>query len=153
MGAYWQAHAAGSSWECPPGFLVFLFLCLIRESPWWADLAFVINTILLKAHDWQNWKRVFLSCSHATAMKFIRSSWSKKLQLYLKNYNFVNKWNSGQFLEKSIFYQWLLNKSSNHAEVSFAPHITVIIFHTAIFVLSNQFLVENRFLFQFFAVF
>ena len=19
MGAYWQAHAAGSSWECPPG--------------------------------------------------------------------------------------------------------------------------------------
>ena len=43
---------------------------------------------------------------HVSAMKFIgRSSWSKKLQIYLNITIYVNMWNLGQFRENLIFCQ------------------------------------------------
>ena len=40
----------------------------------------------LTAHNWQKWKRVFLTCPCYENLQGW-SSWSKKLQIYLKNYD------------------------------------------------------------------
>ena len=32
MGAYWQAHAAGSSWECPPWHQIYIFEVEIKRN-------------------------------------------------------------------------------------------------------------------------
>ena len=58
----------------------------------------------LTAHNWQNWKRVFLSryCHEIYRVEAVG----------LKNYNYILfeklriLWNLGQFLEKSIFCQY-----------------------------------------------
>ena len=66
----------------------------------------------LTGHNWQNWKRVLLS--------YYWHEIYRVEAVGLKNYNytrkitiFLNKWNLGQFLDKSIFSQKLLNWSSN----------------------------------------
>ena len=45
------------------------------------------NKVNLTAHNWQNWKRVFLTCPCHEIFKDEACSWSKKLQMYLKNYD------------------------------------------------------------------
>ena len=88
------------------------------------------------AHNWQNSKRVFLLCYCQG-----RSSWSKKFQLFLKN--FIS-WEYGKFGAISWKNQYFANKClikvriweffCTHVHVL---HITVNIFHTSIFV-SNK---------------
>ena len=41
----------------------------------------------LTAHNWQKWKRVFLTCPCHEIYRE-EEGWSKKLQIYLKNYDF-----------------------------------------------------------------
>ena len=62
--------------------------------------------VALTAHNWQNWKRVFLSCYchendkvEAIGLENDNYSYTWKLTI------FVNMWNFGPFLEKSIFGQ------------------------------------------------
>ena len=66
----------------------------------------------LMAHNWQKWKRVFLTCpchkiyrGEAVGLKSRKYTW--KITIY------VNMWNLGQFRENLIFCQYLLNWSSN----------------------------------------
>ena len=65
----------------------------------------------LMAHNWQKWKRVFLTClchkiyrDEAVGLKICKYSW--------KNLIFVKMWNLGQYHENLIFCQ-LFNWSSN----------------------------------------
>ena len=66
----------------------------------------------LTAHNWQKWKRVVLTCPchkiyrvEAVGLKSCNYTW--KIMI------FANVWNFGQFHEKLIFCQELLNWSSN----------------------------------------
>ena len=66
----------------------------------------------LTTHNWQEWKRVFLTCpchkiyrGEAVGRKSCKYTW--KITIY------VNMWNFGQFREKLIFCQELLYWSSN----------------------------------------
>ena len=59
---------------------------------------------MLTAHNWQNWKRVFLTCpcheiykDEAVGLKSCKYTW--KITIY------VNMWNLGQFREILIFCQ------------------------------------------------
>ena len=59
---------------------------------------------VLTAHNWQKWKRVFLTCpcheiyrDEAVGLKSRKYTW--KITIY------VNMWNLGQFQEKLIFCQ------------------------------------------------
>ena len=72
----------------------------------------VKNKSVLTAHNWQKWKRVFLTCSchkicrdEAVGLKSYKYTW--------KITTFVKMWNLGQYLEKLKFGQRLLNWSSN----------------------------------------
>ena len=68
--------------------------------------------ITLTAHNWQNWKRVFLTCPcHETYRDEAAGLKSGKYTLKITIY--VNMWNLGQFREILIFCQYLLNWSSN----------------------------------------
>ena len=58
----------------------------------------------LTAHNWQKWKRVFLTCpcceiymDEAVGLKSYKYTW--KITIY------VNMWNLGQFRENLIFCQ------------------------------------------------
>ena len=66
----------------------------------------------LTPHNWQKWKRVFLTCprheiygDEAVGLKSCKYTW--KITIY------VNMWNLVQFREKLIFCPQLLNSSSN----------------------------------------
>ena len=66
----------------------------------------------LTAHNWQKWKRVFLTCSchkiyrdEAVGLKSCKYTW--KITIFLK------MWNLGQYHENLIFCQYLLNWNSN----------------------------------------
>ena len=66
----------------------------------------------LMAHNWQNWKRVFLTCpcheihrDEAVGLKSCKYTWKITI--------FVKMWNLGQYRENLIFCQQLLNWSSN----------------------------------------
>ena len=66
----------------------------------------------LTAHNWQKWKRVFLTypCHkiyRVEAVGLKSSNYTWKIMIFAK------MWNLGQFLEKLIFCQQLLNQSSN----------------------------------------
>ena len=65
---------------------------------------FVVLQDNLTAHNWQNWKKnipfILLPWN-----VYGRSSWSKNYNYIWKITTFVNMWNLGQFLEKSIFCQ------------------------------------------------
>ena len=59
-------------------------------------------TLVLTAHNWQNWKRVFLTCpcheiykDEAVGLKSCKYTW--KITIY------VNMWNLGQFRKILIF--------------------------------------------------
>ena len=59
--------------------------------------------LLLTAHNWQNWKRVFLTCpcheickDEAVGLKNCKYTW--KIKIYM------NMWNLGQFREILIFF-------------------------------------------------
>ena len=71
-----------------------------------------VNYISLTAHNWQKWKRAFLTCpcheiyrDEAVGLKSCRYTFKITI--------FVNMWNLGQFRENLIFCQKLLNWSSN----------------------------------------
>ena len=66
----------------------------------------------LTAHNWQKWKRVFLTClchkiyrDEAVGLKSCKYTW--KITILVK------MWNLGQNRENLIFCQYLLNWSSN----------------------------------------
>ena len=66
----------------------------------------------LTAHNWQKWKRVFLTCpchkiyrDEAVGLKSCKYTWKITI--------FVKMWNLGQYRENLIFCQKLLNWSSN----------------------------------------
>ena len=66
----------------------------------------------LTAHNWQKWKRVFLTCpchtiygDEAVSLKSCKYTWKITI--------FVKMWNLGQYRENLIFCQLLLNWSSN----------------------------------------
>ena len=63
----------------------------------------------LKAHNWQKWKSRFLTCQchkiyRVEAVGLKRSNYTFKITI------FVSMWNLGQFREKLIFSQYLLNE-------------------------------------------
>ena len=68
--------------------------------------------LTLTAHNWQKWKRVFLICpchkiyrDEAVTLKSCRYTWKITI--------FVKMWNLGQYRENLIFFQKMLNWSSN----------------------------------------
>ena len=70
------------------------------------------NLLYLTAHNWQKWKRVFLTCpchkiyrDEAVGLKSFKYTWKITI--------FVKMWNLGQYCENLIFCQLLLNGSSN----------------------------------------
>ena len=85
-------------------FLLLFFLLQIFE-PVICLLSTSLNIpIPLTAHNWQKWKRVFLTCScheiyrdEAVSLKRCKYTW--KITIY------VNMWNLGQFSENLIFCQ------------------------------------------------
>ena len=85
-------------------FLVPLWIPPISTT-WVTVLSWHIRqNACLTAHNWQKWKRVFLTCpcieiyrDEAVGLKSCKYTW--KITIY------VNMWNLGQFLEKSIFCQ------------------------------------------------
>ena len=71
------------------------------NKSWKTDMHFVT---VLTAHNWQKWKRVFLTCprhevyrDEAVGLKSCKYTW--KITIY------VNMWNFGQFHENLIFFQ------------------------------------------------
>ena len=89
----------------------------------------------LTAHNWQKWKRVFITCPchkiyrvEAVGLQSCNYTW--KIMI------FANVWNLGQFQEKLIFCQELLNWSSNLKILLhyYVTHITVIISRIPYFV-------------------
>ena len=66
----------------------------------------------LTAHNWQKWKRVFLTCPCHEIYRD-EAVGLKSCKYTLKNTIYVNMWNLGQFRENLIFCQQLLNWSSN----------------------------------------
>ena len=70
----------------------------------------------LTAHNWQKWKRIFLTCPCHEIYRVDEVGF-KKFQLYFKKlWLFVNMWNLGQFLEKFI------PKSKNPFEFKVTVH-------------------------------
>ena len=82
----------------------------VRKTSWKGQIMprFVpcvrILAVALTAHNWQNWKRVFLTCpchkiykDEAVGLKSCKYTW--KITIY------VNMWNLGQFREILIFCQ------------------------------------------------
>ena len=66
----------------------------------------------LTVHNWQKWKRVFLTCpcheiyrNKAVGLKSCKYTWKITI--------FVKMWNLRQYRENLIFCQYLLNWSSN----------------------------------------
>ena len=55
--------------------------------------------VILTAHNWQKWKSTFL-CMSLPWNWLGRSSWSKKFQLYFKNYDFCENVKFGAILLK-----------------------------------------------------
>ena len=87
-------------------------------QPWngdnrvWITHPFDYESIALTAHNWQKWKRVFLTypcrkiCrDEAVGLKSCKYTWKITI--------FVKMWNLGQYRENLIFCQYLLNWSSN----------------------------------------
>ena len=74
---------------------------------------FVTRTVIsLTTHYWQNLKRVFLSC-YCHGMYRVAAVGLKNDNYTLKITIFVNVWNLGRFLEKSIFCQYFLINCSH----------------------------------------
>ena len=99
-----KVEAVGISTET---FIITIFVSLWNFGQFVKKKKSFVN-YLLTVHNRQNWTREFLSRS---CHEFYRVE-----AVGLKNYNytwkimfFVNMWNLGQFLEKLIFCQWLLN--------------------------------------------
>ena len=64
----------------------------------------ITNTQLLTAHNWQKWKRVFLTCpghkiyrDEAVVLKNYKYTWKITI--------FVKMWNLGQYRKNFIFCQ------------------------------------------------
>ena len=75
---------------------------------------FTIDIILLNLnpHNWQKWKRAFLTCPCREIYRD-KEVGLKSCKYSLKNTIYVNMWNLGQFRENLIFCQQLINWSSN----------------------------------------
>ena len=71
-------------------FIYFCFILSIDETSIFAKI-----NCTLTGHNWQNWKRAFLSC-YCYEIYSVQALGLKTFQLYLKIYNL------GQFLEKKI---------------------------------------------------
>ena len=109
-----------------PSILCLSFVYYTLEQKWW-NLSFLVEngrvyeakrfawnktSKNLTAHNWQQWKRVFLTCpchkiyrDEAVGLKGCKYTWKITI--------FVKMWNLGQYRENSIFCQKLLNWSSN----------------------------------------
>ena len=81
-------------------------LGLIWQSDWTKNMASVVllTKIYLKAHNWQKWKSVFLTCpchniyrDEAVGLKSCKYTWKITI--------FVKMWNLGQYHENLIFCQ------------------------------------------------
>ena len=59
---------------------------------------------LLTTHNWQKWKRVFLTCPYHEIYR-VEAIGLKNFNYTWKIMIFANMWNLGQFREKSIFCQ------------------------------------------------
>ena len=70
------------------------------------------ENIHLMAHNWQKWKRVFLTCPCHEIYRD-ESVGLKSCKYTLKITIYVNMWSFGQFCENFILCQQLLNWSSN----------------------------------------
>ena len=82
---YWKHHWARKAW-----FLL--------------NIAITQRNFILTAHNWQHWKRVFPSC-HCHEIYRVKPVGLKNCNYVWKITIFVNVWNLGQLLEKSIFCQ------------------------------------------------
>ena len=106
----WQKYYCGD-WH----ILSFVQKCFKYTFETWNQTVIVGNQnqwSILAAHNWQKWKRVFLTCpchkiyrDEAVGLKSCKYTWKITI--------FVKMWNLGQYRENWIFCQWLLNWSLN----------------------------------------
>ena len=87
----------------------------------------------LTAHNWQKWKRVFLTCP---CHKIYRDEGSKKLQKYLKNYDICENVEFGAISWKCdiLSITALLKLEFKQFFCTCVTHIITIIWSTANFV-------------------
>ena len=94
-------------------FQLYMMHALITFAPQSESLWFgALCTTKLMAHNWQKWKRVFLTYpwykiyrDEAVGLKSCKYTWKITV--------FVKMWNLGQCCENLIFCQYLLNWSWN----------------------------------------
>ena len=85
MGAYWQAHAAGSSWECHPpppppraayppfsSSLTFSYFSLIKHILILIQKTYLESRIIKLAQNWCSWTK-----NSSVATSWIRKRWEK----------------------------------------------------------------------------
>ena len=81
MGAYWQAHAAGSSWECHPppaayppfsSSLTFSYFSLIKQILILIQKTYLESRIIKLAQNWCSWTK-----NSSVATSWIRKRWEK----------------------------------------------------------------------------
>ena len=87
----------------------FFFIISIRQIAIFSRQQFIRvshKQFALRTHNWQKWKRVLPTCPCHKIYRVDTVSLKNSSNI-CKNTIFVNIWNSGQFLEKSIFCQYL----------------------------------------------